>query len=301
MDYFEIAGVRFCVSNIKSCFPPGEYLEVFKICQEQYERILNARIFVDLHEKVMSLPENAIDAGNYFINKEYGNIYLSVPYGHCKCAVCFSPSDWRNSSICIRLNPLVSEEPNFTLNQLLSITGLHSPLLARGGLTVHASYIETGDGVNRQAVLFIGPSGMGKSTQAELWSRFADARIINGDRAVVRREKDGWKAHGIPVCGSSQICENESLPIRIIIVLAQGIENRVEEIKEGEKYRALLLATAFYQWDAYESEKVHELITELISEVPIIRLVCRPDEGAVRTVQKYIAQDSITQERKSRG
>ena len=300
MDYFAIADTEICINTPRQ-FPAGEYLEKFRILRKQYDVIQKDRISVVLSEKVMSLPENVVDAGNYFISEKCGSICLYVPYGHCRCAIHFSPSDWRNNSICVKWNPSVNEEPNFTLNQLLSITGLHSPLLARGGLTVHASYIETGDGVNRQAVLFIGPSGMGKSTQAELWSRFADARIINGDRAVVRREKDGWKAHGIPVCGSSQICENESLPIRIIIVLAQGIENRVEEIKEGEKYRALLLASAFYQWDAYESEKVHELITELISEVPIIRLVCRPDKGAVRTVQKYIAQDSITQKRKSRG
>lgn len=296
MDYFKIAGTGICI-NTPDPLPAGEYLEKFRILWEQYDRIYKDRVFVDLHEKVMSLPEKAIDAGNYFINKEYGNIYLSVPYGHCKCAVCFSPSDWRNSSICIRLNPLVSEEPNFTLNQLLSITGLHSPLLARGGLTVHASYIETGSGLERQAVLFIGPSGMGKSTQADLWHRYADARIINGDRAVAKREKDGWKSYGIPVCGSSQICENVSLPIRIIVLLAQGIENRVEEIKAGEKYRALLLASAFYQWDEYESERVHELVTELISEVPIIRLVCRPDEEAVRILQRYMEQHGMTAER----
>lgn len=300
MDCFQIAGTGFGIQIPGKNLSPGKYLRNFRVPESYYAGIEN-KINIHIEEKVFEISEAVSETGGRVIWEERGKKYLASAYGHCRYAAAFSPADWKEDEIIVKLDPNIYREYSFNMNQLLSITGLHSPLLARGGLTVHASYIETGDGVNRQGVLFTGPSGMGKSTQAELWSRFADARIINGDRTVVRREKDGWKAHGIPVCGSSQICENESLPIRIIIVLAQGIENRVEEIKEGEKYRALLLASAFYQWDAYESEKVHELITELISEVPIIRLVCRPDKGAVRTVQKYIAQDSITQERKSRG
>lgn len=296
MDCFQIAGTGFRIQIPGKNLSPGKYLRNFRVPESYYAGIEN-KINIHIEEKVFEISEAVSETGGRVIWEESGKKYLASAYGHCRYAAAFSPADWKEDEIIVKLDPNIYREYSFNMNQLLSITGLHSPLLARGGLTVHASYIETGGGADRQAVLFIGPSGMGKSTQADLWHRYADARIINGDRAVAKREKDGWKSYGIPVCGSSQICENVSLPIRIIVLLAQGIENRVEEIKAGEKYRALLLASAFYQWDEYESERVHELVTELISEVPIIRLVCRPDEGAVQILQRYMEQHGMTAER----
>lgn len=296
MDCFQIAGTGFGIRTPGKQLPSGKYLRNFRVPESYYIGIKD-KINVYIEEKVFTISETVAETGGKIMWEEDGKKYLVSAYGHCSDAALFSPADWKKDKIIVKVDRNIYQEYSFNLNQLLSITGLHSPLLARGGLTVHASYIETADGVNRQAVLFTGPSGMGKSTQAELWSRFADARIINGDRAVVKRGKEGWKAYGIPVCGSSQICENVSLPVGLIVVLAQGTENRVEEIKEVEKYRALLLASAFYQWDKYESERVHELITALISEVPTIRLVCRPDEGAVRILQRYMEQRGMTAER----
>lgn len=296
MDCFQIAGTGFGIQIPGKHLPLGKYLLNFRVPESYYIGIKD-KINIYIEEKVFEISQAVSETGGRVMWEENGKKYLASAYGHCRYAAIFSPADWKEDKIIVKVDPNIYREYSFNMNQLLSITGLHSPLLARGGLTVHASYIETGGGVNRQAVLFVGPSGMGKSTQAELWRRYADARIINGDRAVAKREKDGWKSYGIPVCGSSQICENVRLPIRIIVLLAQGIENRVEEIKAGEKYRSLLLASAFYQWDEYESERVHELVTELISEVPIIRLVCRPDEGAVQILQRYMEQHGMTAER----
>ena len=298
MDCFQIAGTGFGIRIPGKNLPPGEYLRNFRVPESYYIGIKD-KINIYIEEKVPEISEDVLETGGRFMWEERGKNYLAAAYGCCRYAAAFSPADWREDKIIIKVDPDIYREYSFNMNQLLSITGLHSPLLARGGLTVHASYIEKGGGVNRQAVLFVGPSGMGKSTQAELWRRYADARIINGDRAVLRKGAKRWIACGVPVCGSSQICENESIPICIIVVLARGTENRVEEMRSGEKYRALLLASAFYQWDTYESEKVHQLVTELISEVPVIRLACRPDEDAVRTVQKYIAQDSMEPGRNS--
>lgn len=295
MDCFQIAETGFGIHIQEKQLSLGKYLQNFRILEDRYARMQN-KINIYAEQKRSDVPECALNLGGKSVWEERGKNCLAAPYGHCRYAAVFSPADWRGDRIIVRIDPDLYCEYSFNLNQLLSITGLHSPLLARGALTIHASYIETVSEAKSRAILFIGPSGIGKSTQADLWHRFANARIINGDRAVVKRGRKGWEAHGIPVCGSSQICENVSLPISIIVLLAQSEENRAEDIKDVEKYRALLLASAFYQWDVYESERVHKLVTELISEVPIIRLSCRPDENAVFELQRYMDQQGITWE-----
>ena len=62
---------------------------------------------------------------------------------------------------------LLSPTHTCTLDQVLSGMMMESLLLARGHAVLHASAIRVGG----QAILFTAPSGTGKSTQAELWSR----------------------------------------------------------------------------------------------------------------------------------
>ena len=105
----------------------------------------------------------------------------------------------------------------------LSFVGSHDPLsfkypAIRHALILHSSYLD----VNGQALLFSGPSGIGKSTQADLWVRHRGAAILNGDKSLLIREPDGWYAHGWPICGSSGICRNESRRIRAIVMLGCG-------------------------------------------------------------------------------
>lgn len=70
-------------------------------------------------------------------------------------------------------------------------------------LVLHSSYIVTRQG---QGILFSGPSGIGKSTQAALWQRYAGAEIVNGDRALVR--PDTGTVSGVFYAGTSGISRN---------------------------------------------------------------------------------------------
>lgn len=60
-------------------------------------------------------------------------------------------------------------------------------------------------------ILFSGPSGIGKSTHADLWVKHRGARVINGDRTLLQKLGDRPRMSlGWPICGSSEICHNES-------------------------------------------------------------------------------------------
>lgn len=172
----------------------------------------------------------------------------------------------------------------YARNVLMS-ADLFSLLLGHGGLVLHSSYIV----YQGRAILFSGPSGMGKSTQAALWSKYRDAEIINGDRALIRRGSDGsfW-AHGICYSGTSGICKNVSAPLVALVLLAQGTENTVKTLSGLSAFRALLPRISYRTWDPEEVESATQILSALLSERPVFYLSCRPDVSAVESLEKYL-------------
>ena len=63
---------------------------------------------------------------------------------------------------------------------VLESAGLFDILADAGMLVLHSAYIVTRQG---EGILFSGPSGIGKSTQAALWQRYGAAQTVNGDGA----------------------------------------------------------------------------------------------------------------------
>ena len=180
--------------------------------------------------------------------------------------------------------PRMEQQPPVPMFRFLSTAGLHSKLLRYGAAILHASYIDW----NGQAVLFAAPAQTGKSTQAELWAQHCGADIINGDRVLLRRREKTWHAFGYPCCGSSNICVNRTLPLRAIVVLEQGQENKVLPMTGAEKVRALFAGIERYLWDTQEMDIALNLAQELALETDVVRLVCRPDAQAVSVLQDYL-------------
>ena len=185
--------------------------------------------------------------------------------------------------------PEVADQIPLTTTRFFSTVGLHSKLLQRGAPVLHASCIE----YRGRAILFTAPSGTGKSTQADLWAAHTGAEIINGDRVLLRKRNERWHAFGYPCCGSSDICLNRTAPLAAIVVLAQGPENRVEQIPPGERVRTLFAGIEHYLWDQDETEQSLSLAQSLAMDVPVLRLTCRPDADAVRVLHDHLEQEAL--------
>ena len=165
--------------------------------------------------------------------------------------------------------------------------GAEQLLLQQDRLLLHASFIKyKGNGI-----LFSGPSGIGKSTQAELWKHTLGAEIVNGDRTAVGLSDEGWTAWGIPYAGTSGICYNKYAPISAIVVLRQAKENRIGRLSAIEALRYLYPEVTIHHWDAKFVEKVTDLLTELVSGVPVFLLECMPDESAVAILQEKLSKN----------
>ena len=100
-----------------------------------------------------------------------------------------------------------SRKMALNIQSVLSSIMLETLLLRHGRGVLHASYIRL---PNERSILFSAPSGTGKSTQAELWRRYRNAQIINGDKAIVYLASEGVSVSSLPLCGSSGICRNVS-------------------------------------------------------------------------------------------
>ena len=97
----------------------------------------------------------------------------------------------------------------------VSLFAMEKRMLAKDAMVLHCSVLKVKSGV----ILFSGPSGIGKSTQAGLWTKYRKARVINGDRTLLKKENGRWMSLGWPICGSSEICYNEAYPVKAVIFL----------------------------------------------------------------------------------
>jgi hypothetical protein len=164
-------------------------------------------------------------------------------------------------------------ERNCTLSDML---GPEALFLRHNGFILHSSVVRyQGNGI-----LFCGASGVGKSTQAQLWEKYRQGEILNGDRCVIMKRKDNFYGCGSPYCGSSGIYRQEEAPIRAIILPVKAGENRIERVKPVHALRILYRETLINLWDVDFVNKVLDLLQELVLRVPVYSLHCRPDEQA---------------------
>ena len=162
-------------------------------------------------------------------------------------------------------------------SRIFNKIGAEQLLLQQSRLLLHASFVKyKGNGI-----LFSGPSGVGKYTQADFWKCTMGAEIVNGDRVAVSLSDEGGTAWGIPYAGTSGICYNENAHISAIVILRQAKENRIVKMSAIEAIKYLYPETTIHQWDIHFVEKVTSLLSALVSAVPVYLLECVPDESAV--------------------
>lgn len=165
-----------------------------------------------------------------------------------------------------------------------AMLALEKQMIAGGAMILHSAYMC----YNNTAVLFSAPSETGKSTQANLWEKYRGTYTVNGDRSLLIREDDGWKAYGWPICGSSEICHNESYPIRAIVMLKQAKENKAYPLKGFQAVREVMEQITINAWDREFQMKIMDQIDLLLREVPVYRLECDISEDAVKCLEEVL-------------
>lgn len=207
---------------------------------------------------------------------------ITVGYSGEKMQNGFSNANRSGSSV--RIEFAESYRGKISAKNALEESGIFRMLAEHGGVVLHSSYIITQRG---EALLFSAPSGTGKSTQAELWRSYAGAKVINGDRALVKAE-NGVTANGILFSGTSGISENVTAPLRAIVLLRQSEKNEIRSVSGKEAFMRLLPQCSYYPDEEENLRLVTGILAEIISAVPVYDFGCVPDESAVSALSEVL-------------
>lgn len=196
-----------------------------------------------------------------------------------RSSVMFANNDWSNVKICRGNNGKFSEE--------LMITAIYSRLCEYNTLFMHASFVD----LNGNGVIFAGPSGIGKTTQAELWAKHLGATVVNGDKAFVRAFDKDVYGYGAPWSGSSPYCLNKKSVLKGIVVLLQSDKNSIKRLDSVEATARVLPHVFMHHWDENCVEKVLATFDSVLKKVPVWLLECKPDKEAVMITKEAVLSD----------
>ena len=155
-----------------------------------------------------------------------------------------------------------------------------------GASVFHASVVD----FRGEAILFTAPCGTGKSTQADLWEKFRNADIINGDKALIYEKNGEFFVSGIPFSGSSSICKNRILPVKAVVRLSQAKENKAERLSGMNAYKAVYEGCYHSKWSAEYNNATSLAAEKFALGVPVVSFACLPDESAVDCLEKFISE-----------
>lgn len=191
---------------------------------------------------------------------------------------------WQRDERCWEVEVSDEHFEKLTKSDILGLIPLERIINDIYGMMLHSSVVDW-DG---RGILFTGPSGIGKSTQASLWEKYENARTLNGDRGGIRKKNHCFHAYGLPYAGTSNIYVNESVPIKAIVVLQQAKENEITRLRQIDAFTKIYSESTLVSWDKQFIERHSGIIQELISEVPVYLLQCRPDLEAVAVLKEKI-------------
>ena len=165
----------------------------------------------------------------------------------------------------------------YPLSELLMIN-----LLSKGsGIIVHACGIKE----NAKGLLFIGSSGMGKSTLATLYQGKKEVTILNDDRIIVHKNQGRFWIYGTPWHGGVKLCSPEKAPIERIFFLNHAQANKMKGVERTDAASKLLVCSFPPFWSKPGMEFTLGFIDELTKEIPCYELGFLPDESVIDFVK----------------
>lgn len=283
--------VKYCIAEVPVClesdFELIENSESALFREESCEKggiICCLKLTDDIPEVEGRFITEALDTKLYQSEK---NIYLETFDRKDNEPMILSRFS-KDEDMHVEVWSLASKLPHTARIQALwSSIDLPYQLLKNGVLTMHSSVVDVENG----AIMFFASSGTGKSTQAALWNKHRNARILNGDKTAISCKNGIAKAYGMPFCGTSEICVNFNLPVRTMVLLGQAKENRITRLTGIIAVKAILDNCFGHQAVEGCVEKMIEIIGNILKTTPIYFLECTPDENAVKCLEEQLRKD----------
>lgn len=148
--------------------------------------------------------------------------------------------------------------------------------LYRGAFVLHGAAVE----YNGEGIVFTAPSGTGKTTHADFWVSELGASVLNGDSPIIRADGGVPYLCGSPWCGSSSDSVKRDVPLRAIVVLRRGNENKIEQVLDSSAIYDVLPEIRRMQWITDQANHAVDCLGMLLKSSSIYRLHCLPEVQA---------------------
>ncbi len=154
----------------------------------------------------------------------------------------------------------------------------------KGMFAIHSASII----YNGRAWLFSGRSGMGKSTHTALWNSLYNTPLVNGDLNLITVSGGKALVHGIPWCGTSNICDTKTYPLGGIVLLGRSSTDVVETLSDHEKALLIMQRLISPSWTDEQLSQNIDFSSELIRHIPVCRLKCTKNPSAAEKMKAWI-------------
>lgn len=232
------------------------------------KEVFGKYLFGDSRVKVFDQSDESIEKRYYF------NPVTGVPYAETTIY-----NDY--SDIVVQKEFLETKDEEYLYLMCLALDKI---ALFHDSFIFHSASIL----IDNKIILFSGPSGIGKSTQAELWGKYKNAVIVNGDRNLLYKKDGKLYCQGWIESGSSEHRKNISAPVKAIVMLQQGKENKLRGIKNSYGARRILQEMIVNSWDFKFVDSALEFLNDIIKNNEIYELCCTPDERAVNCLESIL-------------
>lgn len=223
-------------------------------------------------------PNNTFDFENGAMHCGVGYqngcyIYEMTPAAGCKVPPMKMRYDGGREVLMSHVNDI--SVLRFSLWMAFTLLGMHHMVMP-----IHSSVIVR----NGKAVLFLGESGTGKSTHTRLWLENIDgAHLLNDDSPILAIEDGKVFAYGSPWSGKTDCYKDECFEVAGFVRLSQAPFNRITRQPVLTAISALqpsLPPAIAYCEDGQDCQM--QMISEILSGVPVYRMECLPDAAAAR-------------------
>ncbi len=232
-------------------------------------------VTLEITEEVPPAGGEEIICGRFTVRKEAGGWFFHANEND-RFGMLVS-DDYR------RLRLLRQKKRTVTFNEEWYIrVALECLLIHRGYVSLHAACVD----LDGEAYAFCGPSGIGKSTRADMWMKTFGAKRVSGDRPLIRT--DTPEAFGVPWDGNERCFRNAHFPLSVIFDVRRSDSVYVRKMTFAQKRRLLMQQCFLPMWDTDTAVIQIMNITRLASRARIVRVFCGRQEDDMKALKQAL-------------
>lgn len=158
-----------------------------------------------------------------------------------------------------------------------------------GWISTHRGILHHGAlvSIDGLLVLFLGPSGAGKTTLSKIVVE-AGGSCITEENPVITVNDNIPLVHGTPWPGSFGPVTQQSGPISAIFFLRHSIENSLTLLSQQEAARRMINNARFFSWLPNTIPDCIEIIHQTISSTPVYDFGFEPKASALKSIQRVL-------------